>query len=66
VVDAVRWYTELFLTHEVSPYYSTSEEGQGGQGGMFRNEGMRLIENGQAAMWFGARAFDDPRGGRPR
>lgn len=64
VVDAVRWYTDLFLTHEVSPYYSTSEQGQGGQGGMFRNEGMRLIENGQAAMWFGASGFQMIRVGR--
>ena len=50
VVEAVRWYTDLFLTHKVSPYYSTSAEG--GPGGMFRNEGMRLLESGQAAMWF--------------
>jgi multiple sugar transport system substrate-binding protein len=50
VVAAVRWYTDLFLTHEVSPYYSTS--GEGGPGGMFNNEGMRLIESGQVAMWF--------------
>jgi multiple sugar transport system substrate-binding protein len=50
VVEAVRWYTDLFLTHEVSPYYSTS--GEGGPGGMFRNEGMRLLESSQAAMWF--------------
>jgi multiple sugar transport system substrate-binding protein len=50
VADAVRWYTNLFLTHKVSPYYAASEEG--GPGGMFNNEGMRLIENGQAAMWF--------------
>ena len=64
VVDAVRWYTDLFLTHEVSPYYSTSEQGQGGQGNMFRDEGMRLIENGQAAMWFGASGFMTIRVGR--
>lgn len=50
VVSAVRWYTDLFLTHKVSPYYSTS--GEGGPGGMFNNEGMRLIANSQAAMWF--------------
>ncbi len=50
VVEAVRWYTDLFLTHQVSPYYSTS--GEGGPGGMFRNEDMRLIGNNQAAMWF--------------
>jgi ABC-type glycerol-3-phosphate transport system substrate-binding protein len=50
VAAAVRWYTDLFLTYEVSPYYSTS--GEGGPGGMFRNEGMRLLESSQAAMWF--------------
>ncbi len=50
VVQAVRWYTDLFLTHKVSPYYSTSEEG--GRGFMFSNEGMRLLEGGEAAMWF--------------
>jgi multiple sugar transport system substrate-binding protein len=50
VVEAVRWYTDLFLTDEVSPYYSTS--GEGGPGGMFNNETMRLIADNQAAMWF--------------
>jgi multiple sugar transport system substrate-binding protein len=50
VAAAVRWYTDLFLTHEVSPYYLTS--GEGGPGGMFNNEGMRLIADNQAAMWF--------------
>jgi len=62
VVDAVRWYTDLFLTHKVSPYYSTSDKG--GQGGMFIDEGMRLIESGQAAMWFGASGFMTVRVGR--
>jgi multiple sugar transport system substrate-binding protein len=50
VVQAVRWYTDLFLTDQVSPYSSTS--GEGGPGGMFNNEGMRLLASGQAAMWF--------------
>jgi multiple sugar transport system substrate-binding protein len=50
VIDAVRWYTDLFLTYQVAPYYSTS--GEGGPGGMFNNEGMRLVGSGQAAMWF--------------
>jgi multiple sugar transport system substrate-binding protein len=50
VVEAVRWYTDLFLTDEVSPYYSAS--GEGGPGGMFNNEGMRLLASGQAAMWY--------------
>jgi multiple sugar transport system substrate-binding protein len=64
VVAAVRWYTDLFLTHEVSPYYSTS--GEGARGGMFRNEGMRLLESGQAAMWFsGGGMFQVMRRGGP-
>jgi multiple sugar transport system substrate-binding protein len=50
VIEAAQWYTDLFLTHQVAPYYSTSD--QGGPGGMFDNEGLRLIEDGQAAMWF--------------
>jgi multiple sugar transport system substrate-binding protein len=64
VVEAVRWYTDLFLTYEVSPYYSTS--GEGGPGGMFRNEGMRLLESSQAAMWFtGGGMFQVMRRGGP-
>ena len=50
VVEAVRWYTDLFLTHKVSPYYS--QAGEGARGVMFNGEGMRLMEGGQAAMWF--------------
>ncbi len=52
VVAAVRWYTDLFRTYNVSPYYPTS--GEGARGGMFNNEGMRLIADNQAAMWFSA------------
>jgi multiple sugar transport system substrate-binding protein len=65
VVEAVRWYTALFLTHRVSPYYSTS--GEGGPGGMFRNEGMRLLESSQAPMWFmgGGGTFQVMRRGGP-
>jgi ABC-type glycerol-3-phosphate transport system substrate-binding protein len=50
VIAAARWYTDLFRTYNVAPYYSTS--GQGGPGGMFNNETMRVIAQGQAAMWF--------------
>jgi multiple sugar transport system substrate-binding protein len=64
VASAVRWYTDLFLTYEVSPYYSTS--GEGGPGGMFNNEGFRLIESGQAAMWFSAGAGGGMFGGMRR
>ena len=64
VVEAVRWFTDLFLTYKVAPYYSTS--GEGGAGGMFRNEGMRLLESGQAAMWFtGGGMFQVMRRGAP-
>jgi ABC-type glycerol-3-phosphate transport system substrate-binding protein len=51
VEDAVRWYTDLFLTHGVAPYApSSGEMGPGGFGG---DTGMRLVMDGQAAMWFG-------------
>jgi ABC-type glycerol-3-phosphate transport system substrate-binding protein len=49
VVEAVRWYTDLFRTYEVSPYSSSS--GQGGVRMSFGNEGMR-IDGNEAAMWF--------------
>jgi multiple sugar transport system substrate-binding protein len=52
VVEAVRWYTDLFLTHKVAPYYSTSGEGRFGI--MFNGETMRVLDSGQAAMWFSA------------
>jgi ABC-type glycerol-3-phosphate transport system substrate-binding protein len=69
VIEAVRWYTDLFLTHKVAPYYSTS--GENARGFMFRNEGMRLMESGEAAMWFSASGggfqvmFRGGQGGRP-
>lgn len=50
VIEAVRWYTDLYLTHKVAPYYAASEEG--GPGRMFDNESQRLIRDGQAAIWF--------------
>jgi len=66
VVDAVRWYTGLFLTHKVAPYYSrsadagpgTSTSGGGGVGVALSPEGMQ-IGGTQAAMWFspGGRGF---------
>jgi len=55
VVKAVRWYTDLFLTHEVAPYYAAS--GEGGPGRMFAGEGMRLISSGQAGIWLSAGQF---------
>jgi multiple sugar transport system substrate-binding protein len=56
VVDAVRWYTDLFLTHEVAPYPSQSWE----TGGPMRfpgGEGMQAINDGRAAMWVGTAGF---------
>ncbi|MGQ9597923.1 MAG: extracellular solute-binding protein [Anaerolineae bacterium] len=49
VVEAVRWYTDLFRTHQVSPYRSASEERSPRL--RFSNEGMR-IDGNLAAMWF--------------
>jgi multiple sugar transport system substrate-binding protein len=69
VIEAVRWYTDLFLTYEVAPYYSTS--GENARGFMFSNEGRRLMETGEAAMWFYASgggfqvAFRGGQGGPP-
>ncbi len=49
VVEAVRWYTDLFLTHKVSPYRSSTEGG--GIRVMVGDEGIR-IDGNRAAMWF--------------
>jgi multiple sugar transport system substrate-binding protein len=71
VVDAVRWYTDLFLSHEVAPYYPESEETggamvsfniEGRQMGFFNIEAMQAINNGQAAMWLGIAGFGPQRG----
>jgi multiple sugar transport system substrate-binding protein len=52
VIEAVRWYTDLFLVHQVAPYYAAPEEDD--FIARFDNQGMQLVENGQAAMWFDA------------
>jgi len=47
VVDAVRWYTDLFLDHKVTPYFEMPEEASA----LNLPEGYKIIESGQAAMW---------------
>lgn len=41
VIEAVRWYTDLTLEHQVSPYFKPEEAMQR----------QALVEGGQAAMW---------------
>ncbi len=48
VAEALRWYTDLFLTHEVAPYYPPDDEDPSG---LNIPEGYLTIESGQAAMW---------------
>lgn len=48
VADALRWYTDLYLVHEVSPYYPPPEEDSTG---LDIPEGYLTIEGGGAAMW---------------
>lgn len=45
VQDAVTWYTDLFLRHEVAPLPASSDSNS------TTPPGDQLIENGQAAMW---------------
>ncbi|MGD2078894.1 MAG: extracellular solute-binding protein, partial [Chloroflexota bacterium] len=48
VAEALRWYTDLYLTHEVAPYYPPDSEDPSGLG---IPQGYLTIESGQAAMW---------------
>lgn len=48
VINGVRWYTDLFLVHEVSPYLPMSEPDEQGQVSL---PGYDLIGGGRAAMW---------------
>ncbi len=48
VADALSWYADLYLTHEVAPYYPQPDEEEGG---LNIPEGYMIIEQGQAAMW---------------
>jgi multiple sugar transport system substrate-binding protein len=50
VAEAVQWYADLFLLHQVAPYPSPQE----GDGSWVKSDEVtQLVENGQAAMWFG-------------
>jgi len=44
VVEAVRWYADLYLVEQVTPYFEATDE-------PVASEGQQLIERGQAAMW---------------
>jgi multiple sugar transport system substrate-binding protein len=47
VLEAVTWYADLYLEHQVTPYFKNPEEG----GGLAVPEGQKLIDGGKAAMW---------------
>ncbi|MGD9315874.1 MAG: extracellular solute-binding protein [Anaerolineae bacterium] len=48
VIDAVRWYADLFLKDQVAPYFEPQEEESEGPS---LSEQQVLIDKGQAAMW---------------
>ena len=48
VADAFRWYSDLYQTYEVAPYFPSPDEDEGG---FNIPEGYMIIEQGQAAMW---------------
>ena len=48
VIDAVRWYADLFLEDQVAPYFEPPEEESEGPS---LPEEQVLIDKGQAAMW---------------
>jgi multiple sugar transport system substrate-binding protein len=50
VAEAVQWYADLFLLHQVAPYPSPQEADDTW---VKPDEVAQLVENGQAAMWFG-------------
>ncbi len=47
VIDAVRWYVDLYLKEEVMPFFEPPGEGEQA----LASEGQVLVENGAAAMW---------------
>lgn len=47
VIEAVRWYADLFLKEEVVPFFESSDEGDDS----VVLERFGLVENGKAAMW---------------
>jgi multiple sugar transport system substrate-binding protein len=48
VAEMLRWYTDLFLLHEVTPILQNPEPDEDG---VFFPPGYQLIEEGKAAMW---------------
>lgn len=48
VAEMLRWYTDLFLLHEVTPNLENPEPDEDG---VFIPPGYQLIEEGKAAMW---------------
>lgn len=48
VAEAMQWYADLYLLHEVAP---NLEQPEPDEDGSFIPPGYELIENGQAAMW---------------
>jgi ABC-type glycerol-3-phosphate transport system substrate-binding protein len=47
VLEAVTWYTDLYLEHRVMPYFKNPED----TSGLTVPEGQKLIDGEQAAMW---------------
>ncbi|MDY6876225.1 MAG: extracellular solute-binding protein [Chloroflexota bacterium] len=47
VIEAVRWYADLYLREQVTPYFEPPGETEGPA----MSEGQKLIDKGQAAMW---------------
>jgi ABC-type glycerol-3-phosphate transport system substrate-binding protein len=50
VAEAVQWYADLFLVHQVAPHTTSLEEEDSW---VNYKEGMQLIVDEQAAMWIG-------------
>lgn len=48
VADALQWYVDLFMLHEVAPNLAAPEPDENG---IYIPPEYELIENGQAAMW---------------
>jgi ABC-type glycerol-3-phosphate transport system substrate-binding protein len=47
VVEAVRWYTNLYLKEQVMPYFAPADE----EGNPLVSDEQALVDGGQAAMW---------------
>jgi multiple sugar transport system substrate-binding protein len=51
VVEAVRWFTDLFLVHQVAPGEILPGAPGGGQSNLPNPDGWQMIMAGQAGMW---------------